>query len=61
MSEPLNLSIGFLLERFRAGRLRPAEVVGGILERIPAHAATAEPELDPPETYAGSKALRVAP
>lgn len=35
----MNLSIGHLLEAYRAGRLRPADVVGGILEAIPKHAA----------------------
>jgi len=39
MGGVLNLSIGHLLAAYRAGRLRPVEVVGGILEEIPKHAA----------------------
>ena len=38
MSTPPNLAIGHLLEAYRAGRLRPAQVVATILERIPEYA-----------------------
>ena len=38
MSEPLNLSIGHLLHAYRSGGLRPTEVIGQILARIPDHA-----------------------
>jgi allophanate hydrolase len=38
MNEPLNLSVGHLLQAYRSGRQRPADVVAAILERIPDHA-----------------------